>query len=185
MKQKILNIVVYILAAILLIVCILIHIQYDSSKREVRELQTELAHASIYQPIQHDTIRDSIKVATQNIYMVDKSDAKKVLDKSMLRDVGISTKQIETVSNTTSRTADSVIVRLKNNTFSYRDKWCYFHLIDSTFNYSVTDSLSTIIYREYRHHFLFFRWGTKGYRIKIISLNPHSTVLYNNTIKIK
>ena len=47
-------------------------------------------------------------------------------------------------------------------------------LKDSTFYYNIRDSLSTAVYREYRHHFLWWKWGTRGYRLKIVNFNPHA-----------
>ena len=35
----------------------------------------------------------------------------------------------------------------------------------------------------YRHHFLWWRWGVKGYKVKVVNFNPHSTIRYNTYVK--
>ena len=42
-----------------------------------------------------------------------------------------------------------------------------------------------LVYREYKHHFLWWKWGTKGYRLKIVNFNPHARVTYNRYILSK
>lgn len=45
------------------------------------------------------------------------------------------------------------------------------------------DSLAIALKREYKHRFLFLRWGTKGYDVKVVNFNPHSSVRYNTFVK--
>ena len=67
------------------------------------------------------------------------------------------------------------------------EKWSdlQFRLQDSTFYYNIRDSLCTQVSREYKHRFLWWRWGTKGYHVTLINFNPHSKVLYNTFIQVE
>lgn len=142
----------------------------------------ELAHANI--PMQQDTIRDSVQVITQNIIEVDKSSSKDVMEKQLIKDLKLKLKQVSSQQTTSTSIHDTVTVHVRNNCFHYKDIWAEFNLEDSMLEYSVRDSVTAIVYREYKHHFLWWRWGTKGYGIKIVNFNPHGTVLYNQYIKI-
>ena len=75
--------------------------------------------------------------------------------------------------------------RPADSLFYYSDQWADLSLSlkDTTFYYNIRDSLATVVYREYKHHFLWWKWGTKGYRLKILNFNPHSRVTYNKYIK--
>ena len=50
--------------------------------------------------------------------------------------------------------------------------------------YKARDSLQCLVARQYKHKFLWWRWGTKSYDIKVINFNPHSTLLYNSYIQV-
>lgn len=86
-------------------------------------------------------------------------------------------------------TTDTVYAEYKqqDSLFSYHDQWADLSLSlkDTTFYYNIRDSLATVVYREYRHRFLWWRWGTKGYRLKIVNFNPRSKVTYNKYIYSK
>ena len=96
-------------------------------------------------------------------------------------------KQVEALQTTVVVTCDTVPAHhdAGESLFYYSDQWADLQLSlkDSTFYYNIRDSLSTAVYREYRHHFLWWKWGTKGYRLKIVNFNPHVRVTYNKYIK--
>ena len=91
------------------------------------------------------------------------------------------------MQTTTIATSDTVPAqhRPDDSLFYYSDQWADLSLSlkDTTFYYNIRDSLATVVYREYKHHFLWWKWGTKGYRLKILNFNPHSRVTYNKYIK--
>lgn len=155
--------------------------------REIEHLKVDLAHAQINQPLQYDTIRDSILVPTAPVITMDHSSFKQIADKQLLKDIGVKSRQVSEQQNTEAITADTVDLKIKaDSIFVYQDKWAFFQLYLQThkLRYAVRDSITTIVYRQYKHHFLFWKWGTKGYKVKVINFNPHSSLIYNQYIKI-
>lgn len=153
---------------------------------QIRDLQVQLSHASI--PLQRDTIHDSIPVATQVVVEVAPKKMKEALaaDEKLIKDLKLRISQLESMQTTVTETKDTARAEYSHNlnVFSYDDRWSHlqFSLEDSTFYYNIRDSLSTMVYREYRHRFLWWRWGVKGYRLKIVNFNPHTQVTYNRYI---
>lgn len=154
---------------------------------EVGRLNHELAHARI--PLQRDTIHDSIEVVTQTVVEVAPRQLVDALaaDERLIKDLKLRVRQLEAMQTTSLETSDSVPAeyRQTDSCFYYHDQWAdlTLKLKDTTFYYNIRDSLSTLVYREYRHRFLWWRWGTKGYRLKIVNFNPHARVTYNRYIK--
>ena len=181
------NIVLLVLGVIAL------HLIVRNSQSEVKRLseeleqaRTELSHAQI--PLQRDTIRDSIEVVTQTVVEVVPKKLKDALaaDEQLIKDLQLKVKQLEAMQTTTIVTGDTVPAHHDPTDcmYYYNDQWAdlRLNLKDTTFYYNIRDSLSTVVYREYRHHFLWWKWGTKGYRLKIVNFNPHARVIYNKYI---
>ena len=156
-------------------------------KSENKQLRYELAHATL--PLARDTIRDSIEVVTQTVVVVDRPELKRALDqeRQLVKDLQLKVAQLEAVQITAVNTEDSVPAQYSrpDSLFHYSDQWAdlRLNLKDTTFYYNIRDSLATVVYREYRHHFLWWKWGTKGYRLKIVNFNPSAHVTYNKYIK--
>lgn len=187
MKEK----VIIILAAFLVVIAMLSADHYRSRAKQLESeknrLSVELAHAQI--PMQRDTIRDSIEVVTQTVVEVVPKKLKEALDadEQLIKELKLKVKQLEAMQTTTLETSDTVPAQYqaRDSMFYYHDQWAdlSLQLKDTTFYYNIRDSLATVVYREYKHHFLWWRWGTKGYRLKILNFNPHSRVTYNKYIK--
>ena len=187
MKEKI----IIILAAFLVFIALLSADRYRNRARQLESernrLSVELAHAWI--PLQRDTIRDSIEVVTQTVVEVDRPELKRALDREreLVKDLRLKVAQLEAVQTTVVQTSDTVPAKYqeRDSIYSYSDQWAdmKLNLKDTIFYYNIRDSLSTVVYREYRHRFLWWRWGTKGYRVKIANFNPHARVTYNKYIK--
>lgn len=156
-------------------------------KNDVNRLSIELAHAQI--PMQRDTIRDSVEVVTQMVVEVVPRKIKEALaaDEQLIKDLRLKVKQLEAMQTTVIETSDTVPAQFleRDSAYNYNDQWADISLSlkDTTFYYNIRDSLSTLVYREYRHRFLWWKWGTKGYRLKIVNFNPHAHVKYNKYIK--
>ena len=154
---------------------------------QIKDLQVQLSRASI--PLERDTIRDSTEVVKQVVVEVEPKKMKEALaaDQKLIKDLKLKISQLESMQTMTTETKDSAqaVSGHDNLVFSYDDRWSSlrFSLKDSTFYYNIRDSLSTFVYREYRHRFLWWRWGVKGYRLKIVNFNPHTQVIYNRYIK--
>lgn len=163
-----------------------------SHQREVRQLRSELANAQQYVPIERDTvlIHDTLReVATSPVIMAELRDLRRqrLIDEETIRALGLRLKQLDAVQTTTVETKDTARAAdvINSSLFSYDDGWSHleFSLEDSTFYYNIRDSLATVVYHEYKHRFLWFRWGVKGYKVKIVNFNPHARVIYNRYVK--
>ena len=158
-------------------------------KKEIEMLREELARQQQYVPLHKDTIRDSVEVVTQKIIEVER--IKEVLtdeDRVLLKDAGIAAKEILSYQKTGMETKDSVLLVKKDSTSDalyYKDAWAEFEFNNRRLSYSVKDSLAIALKKEYKHRFLWLRWGTKGYEVKAISFNPHATIKYNSYIKTR
>lgn len=157
-------------------------------RKEIESLREELAKQQQYVPLQRDTIRDSIKVITQKVREVEK--IKEVLskeDKQLIKDLGMKVKELESLQKTGMETRDTVILVEKDSTENsplvYHDAWTDIEYLDRKLTYAMRDSLAIALKREYKHRFLFIKWGTKGYDVKVVNFNPHSSVKYNTFVK--
>lgn len=185
----------YWLYAVLLILWLLslwlMRADAESMRQEKERLSVELAHVQIAPPIVHDTIRDTVPVSTAPVIVTERATYRKdIADKRLLRDINVSSGQVETQQVSGVRYSDSVTLSRKGRwDYQYADSWTridlHFNPPDTTLTYSVRDSLTTIVYREYKHRFLWWRWGTKGYKVKVVNFNPHATILYNQYIKVE
>lgn len=156
-------------------------------KDQVKDLQLQLAQSQ--QKADTFYIRDSVFVWKERILEVDRTDYKKQLaDKELIKDLELKVSQLESENRTLVVTRDTVVLSpLNDTTFFFSDRWISFLFSTNSrvLDCEVRDSLSTFVAREYKHKFLWWRWGTKGYNVYIVSHNPHSKVEYNKYIKIK
>ena len=163
--------------------------QYE---KEISGLKEQLAHAQQYVPLEKDTVYlpgDTVEVSTSPVIMAELKTLRKqhLIDERMIKDLGLKLKQLDAVQTTVTETKDTARAEYCHNikVFSYDDRWSHleFSLSDSTFYYNIRDSLATVVYHEYKHRFLWWRWGVKGYKVKILNFNPHSTIRYNQYVK--
>lgn len=174
---------------IVIVLCVFFkHHDSNRQKKEIDRLKTELARARTHMPVERIVFRDSLTATTAPVTAVSKSAYKNNLaDRQMLKDLGVKASQITAQETRVSQTSDTVKGTVTDSVFTYRDKWAYFRLSipDTTLQYSIRDSLATFIVREYKHRFLWWRWGTRGYKVKVVSFNPHTILLYDNYIKVE
>lgn len=140
-----------------------------------------------YAPAERDTIRDSVKVVTQTVIMLPPDEYKEIAaDRKMLKDLNIKVSQIMADQRTSVVTEGSVKTLRENSLYKYSDKWLSVQLntADSILTYRARDSLQCLVSRNFKHRFLWWKWGTDGYNIKMINFNPNSTILYNNYIQV-
>lgn len=160
-------------------------------RKENERLREELARQQQYVPLKKDTIHDSVEVVTQKIIEVEK--IKEVLtdeDRVLLKDAGIAVKELISLQKTGLETKDTVWLERKDSTnedspLYYKDAWAEFEYQNKRLRYSVKDSLAIAVKKEYKHRLLWFKWGTKGYDVKVMNFNPHSTVRYNTYVRKK
>ena len=159
-------------------------------KKENELLRRELALAQKYVPLQRDTIRDTVEVVTQKVVEVEKvKSAFTKEERELLKDLGLKVRELESLQKTGIVTKDTVWLVRKDSTdgspLVYHDAWTDIEYMDKRMVYAMRDSLAIALRKEYKHRFLFFRWGTKGYEVKVANFNPHSSVRYNTFVMKK
>lgn len=157
-------------------------------KKENELLRRELALAQKYVPLQRDTIRDTVEVVTQKVVEVEKvKSALTKEERELLKDLGLKVRELESLQQTGIVTRDTVWLVRKDSTdgspLVYHDAWTDIEYRDKRMVYAMRDSLAIALRKEYKHRFLFIRWGTKGYEVKVANFNPHSSVRYNTFVK--
>ena len=156
-------------------------------RKENERLREELARQQQYVPLQRDTIRDTVEVVAQKVVEVEKM--KEVLsrdDKQLIKDLKMKVNELESYQKMSKVIHDTVILERKDsagNTLYYKYAWAEFEYQDKRLRYAVRDSLAIAVKKEYKHRLLWWRWGTKGYEVKAVNFNPHSTVRYNTYVK--
>lgn len=176
-------------AAVLLAFALLTDHSNRSLRNQVRQLQRELAQSKVQLKV--DTIRDSIPVYTQKIVEVYPKDYRDlVADRELLKDLRIKYRQVESENRTLLANQGKVVFKTtadSDSVLRYRDRWTdlTYYVLNKELHYRFRDSLTTIVSREYKHRFLWWRWGTKGYTVTLISANPNASIEYNSYVKIK
>ena len=153
----------------------------EALKMQLHQLQLK------YSPMQRDTIRDSVKLVTQQVMVMDRGEYKLLAaDRKLLEELNLKLRQVVSDQRVSMVTSDTVKTKRLNSVYSYSDAWLSLRLdtADSILTYRARDSLQCIVAREYKHKFLWWRWGTKGYNVKVLNFNPHSTILYNSFIQV-
>lgn len=173
------------------IVCLLGALRYGAKfqdlELQVSDLSVQLAHSQV--PMQRDTIRDSIPVVKQHVVEIDKTDYKQLeADRQLIKDLGLRVEQLVSENKMLREARDSVRLKAVNDSvFAYHDRWADFEYLTrrQLLRYAVRDSFVTTVSRIYRHRFLWWRWGTKGYQVHHVNFNPHVDVKYDQYILLK
>lgn len=156
-------------------------------EREISDLSVRLACAA--ERVDTFFVHDSIPVIQTKVVEVDRTDYKRQLaDKKLIKDLELRVKEVESENRTLLSTRDTVVLNpLNDSILTYSDRWNTFsyELDTRVLDWEVRDSLVTFVTSEYRHHFLWWRWGKKGYKVSIVNFNPKSRIIYDKYIKIK
>ena len=153
----------------------------EALKMQLHQLQLK------YSPMHRDTIRDSVKLVTQQVMVMDRGEYKLLAaDRKLLEDLNLKLRQVVSDQRVSMVTSDTVKTKRLNSVYSYSDAWLSLRLdtADSILTYRARDSLQCIVARQFKHKFLWWKWGTKGYNVKVLNFNPHSTLLYNSYIQV-
>ena len=183
----------WVLAAVLICSC------DRRLKKENEKLRQELAHAQQYVPLQRDTIRDTVQMIVQPIVELEKvKEGLSKEDQQLLKDMNAKIQARESYQNVSTETRAEVVLnrdtagaeneRLPpDSLLTFRDAW-----LDLKYNTQtqgllirLQDSLAIAVEKEYKRRFLWWKWGTKGYRVKAVSFCPYTTIRYNTYIKKK
>ena len=153
----------------------------EALKMQLHQLQLK------YSPMQRDIIRDSVKLVTQQVMVMDRGEYKLLAaDRKLLEELNLKLRQVVSDQRVSMVTSDTVKTKRLNSVYSYSDAWLSLRLdtADSILTYRARDSLQCIVARQFKHKFLWWKWGTKGYNVKVLNFNPHSTILYNSYIQV-
>lgn len=153
----------------------------EALKMQLHQLQLK------YSPMQRDTIRDSVKLVTQQVMVMDRGEYKLLAaNRKLLEELNLKLRQVVSDQRVSMVTSDTVKTNRLNSVYSYSDAWLSLRLdtADSILTYRARDSLQCIVARQFKHKFLWWKWGTKGYNVKVLNFNPHSTILYNSYIQV-
>lgn len=173
------------------IVCLLGALRYGAKcqdlELQVSDLSVQLAHSQV--PMQRDNIRDSVPVVSQRVVEIDKTDYKQLeADRQLIKDLKLKVDQLVSENKMLREARDSVRMKAVNDSvFAYHDRWADFEYLTrrQLLRYAVRDSFVTTVSRIYRHRFLWWRWGTKGYQVHHVNFNPHVDVKYDQYILLK
>ena len=130
---------------------------------------------------------DSISYGSFDVNILSKKEVKSAVDKNIASEIGMPRSSVESKMGLTIATTDTVkLTQKEESIYIYKDRWldAKVNLYDSTMTYRARDSLSQYIERIYKHKFLFWKWGTKGYRVHIINHNPNSKIEYADYIRV-
>lgn len=187
------NIAIQILAAMFIVtMAAFIRSAYQNSKlRSELNRQTENIGSLTYD-IQYGKLDDSLSVAKNTALQAKCNELEQLhlADAKLVKELKVKLKDVKTIHTASSSTADTVRIEPIPNTadsvFSYQDKWLSLHIdIPARLcQYTSKDSLTTIVSRTYKHKFLWWRWGTKGYQVQIINFNPHSRINYSRYVEV-
>lgn len=162
---------------------------FESRQKKANEaLKLQLHQLQLkYSPMQRDTIRDSVKLVTQQVMVMDRGEYKLLAaNRKLLEELNLKLRQVVSDQRVSMVTSDTVKTKRLNSVYSYSDAWLSLRLdtADSILTYRARDSLQCIVARQFKHKFLWWKWGTKGYNVKVLNFNPHSTILYNSYIQV-
>lgn len=183
---------ILIAVAVVIISIMTLLVKREQYRRKIEHLQSQieiLNSWNIYPSIVHDTIHDTIPVASVPALVVTKEEYKKITDKALLKDLDVKPAAITSQLQTEISTRDSIKLRAapSDNDYIYHDHWTDIHLSlsDSILQYNVRDSIAMFVVRDYKHRFLFWRWGTKGYNVKLVNFNPRAKIKYLKYVKVE
>lgn len=187
------NTAIQILAAMFIVtMAAFIRSAYQNSKlRSELNRQTENIGSLTYD-IQYGKLDDSLSVAKNTALQAKCNELEQLhlADAKLVKELKVKLKDVKTIHTASSSTADMVRIEPIPNTadsvFSYQDKWLSLHIdIPARLcQYTSKDSLTTIVSRLYKHKFLWWRWGTKGYQVQIVNFNPHSRINYSRYVEV-
>lgn len=191
-KKDFLMPAILIAIAVVIISIMTLLVKREQYRRKIEHLQSQieiLNSWNIYPSIIRDTIHDTIPVASAPALVVTKEEYKKVADKALLKDLDVKPAAITSQLQTEISTRDSIKLRTApaDNDYIYHDHWTDIHLSlsDSILQYNMRDSIAMFVVRDYKHRFLFWRWGTKGYNVKLVNFNPRAKIKYLKYVKVE
>ena len=197
-----------LLGVTLLAIALTFGISRHTSK--VLRLETENNNLSVsLDSLVHQKYNDSLVYVQQYAYLtnelVNLRDVLSQNELKMLKGLDVKRKDVASMSVTASRatvniplpsprepeTPQEVAMRGEDpeepplvipRSFRYSDEWTDVALHGDTLSIATRDSIVTVCERIYKHHFLWWRWGYRGCKVKLVNFNPHATITYNKFV---
>lgn len=132
--------------------------------------------------------RDSLNTVENGRLKLNLSELKELreADFKLIKELKLRPKDVETITKVKVVTRDSIIFQLKDSCINYESEWTKVSgCIGDTLSIETSDSIAFIAHKEYKHKFLFFRWGLERAKVKIINFNPRSSVKSPEWIDLK
>ncbi len=132
--------------------------------------------------------RDSLNAVENGRLKLNLSELKELreADFKLIKELKLRPKDVETITKVKVVTRDSIIFQLKDSCINYESEWTKVSgCIGDTLSIETSDSITFIAHKEYKHKFLFFRWGLERAKVKIINFNPRSSVKSPEWIDLK
>ena len=132
--------------------------------------------------------RDSLNAVENGRLKLNLSELKELreADFKLIKELKLRPKDVETITKVKVVTRDSIIFQLKDSCINYESEWTKVNgCIGDTLSIETSDSIAFIAHKEYKHKFLFFRWGLERAKVKIINFNPRSSVKSPEWIDLK
>ena len=175
--------------AIFLSLCITISVLYNKYQHQKEEAQRQSANVGVLtSDIKRYKVNDSLNAVSLTAlrFNVDELNKYKTDAENTIKELKLKPSRVEYITKTVTVTKDSIHFVLKDSCINYKDKWLeVYGCIGGKLSILSTDSITSIIHREYKHKFLWWKWGTKGYKQEIINYNPHSEIKYSEFIKVE
>lgn len=159
-------------------------------KEEIKEQKENVKILKYKEHLYH--ISDSVKVAEIRALQFDKDQFEKlILEKD---------RQIEQIRNERKKDIDYYTKLSKTDSFfitkfdtifvgkdtciCYDDDYLSFSMCNGFTKFTTNDTIKQVISTEYKHKFLWWKWGIKGITQDVWSTNPHTNIHFEEFVKI-
>lgn len=163
--------------------------------RQVKKLHTEASRQTGNVEALMDTVRtykfrDSLSSASVASLQFNVKELKKYRaeDARLISDLKLRPKDVQYITKTVTRTRDSIVyVPQPDGCFHFKSHWLQIDACapDSNMVVQSRDSIAQVIHVNYRHRFLWWRWGVKSIRQEVVNFNPRSKIGYSEIVKVE
>lgn len=134
-------------------------------------------------------VNDSLNVASVQALQLTVGELKehRQADAKLIKELKLRPKDVDYITKTSVVTRDSLVFKIDTvGCFHHRDKWLTVDACvgDSTMFIESRDSIAQVIHVDYKHRFLWWRWGVKSIRQEVINFNPRSRVEFSEVIRV-
>lgn len=176
----------WLLVVLLVVIAVLFqqnHTLRTERDRQISNVETLMGEVKLYK------VKDSLNVASVSSLNLTVEELKKYRaeDAKLIKELKLRLKDVEYIAKTEIKTKDSLIYKIDTvGCFHYRDKWLRVDacIADSSMVIETRDSIAQIVHAIYKHRFLWWKWGIKGFRQEIVNFNPKSKIEYSEIVKV-